>query len=92
MNTQTIFKQAPDCLPEEMDGDMLVYSPKLATTLHLNGPSVVVWNLCTGEHTVQEIIDAVSEVYADQADQVSSDIIEVAQDLESRGFLIKVPS
>ena len=88
MNTTSIYAHAPDCLPEDMDGEILVYSPSKATTLHLNGPSAIVWSLCTGEHSVREIIDAVIEVYPSQADQIEADIIDVVRDLAERGFLI----
>ncbi len=88
MDTKKIYRHAPDCLPEDMDGEILVYSPSMATTLHLNGPSSIVWGLCTGEHSVADIIEAVTEVYPDQATQVREDIIEVVEGLANKGFLI----
>lgn len=92
MDTEKIYKHAPDCLPEDMGGEILVYSPSMATTLHLNGPSAIVWGLCTGEHTVREMIDAVTEVYPDQAKQIEDDIAEVVIDLSNRGFLVETQS
>lgn len=88
MDTTNIYKHAPDCLPEDMDGEILVYSPSMATTLHLNGPSAIVWGLCTGEHSVNDIIEAVAEVYPEQAAQVNEDIVYVVRDLAIRGFLV----
>jgi len=92
MDTQLIYKHAPDCLPEDMDGEILVYSPSLATTLHLNGPSAIVWGLCTGQHSIEDMIEALCEVYPEQAEQVRIDVIDVIRDLAERGFLITEPS
>lgn len=90
MNKSTIYKQAEDCLLEDMDGEMLLYNPENATTLHLNGPSIIVWELCDGKNSVQEIIDLVKTAFPDQADQVEEDVISVVEDLSDRDVLLVV--
>lgn len=92
MDTNTIYQHAPNCLPEDMDGETLVYNPSLATTLHLDQPSTIVWGLCTGEHSVEEIIESVCELYPDQAKQVRNDIIDVVNELVGKGFLVEAQS
>ena len=61
MKNSEIYKQVDDCLLEDMDGEMLLYNPSTSTTLQLNAPSAVVWQLCDGERSVQDIIDVVLE-------------------------------
>lgn len=90
MNRNIIYKQDSHCLCEEMDGELLVYQPTSATTLHLNGPSAIVWNLCTGENTVQEMIDIVVDAFPDQAEQIPQDIIDVMQGLVTQRFVVEV--
>ena len=87
MKNTDVYKQAEDCLLEDMDGEMLLYNPENATTLHLNGPSIVVWELCDGKRSVQDIIDMVMEAYPDQSDQISNDVQSVIKDLSSRTVL-----
>jgi len=87
MSDSNIYKQNEDCLLEDMDGEMLLYNPSNSTTLHLNGPSVIVWELCDGERSVQEIIDMVKEAYPDQAEQVIEDVKAVIEDLSERKVL-----
>jgi len=81
------YKQAENCLLEDMDGEMLLYNPDNSTTLHLNGPSVIVWELCDGERSVQLIIDMVKEAYPEQAAQIDDDVVKVIDDLYSRNVL-----
>ncbi len=90
MNNAQVYKHAENCLLEDMDGETLLYNPANATTLHLNGPSAIVWQLCDGERSVQTIIDAVKEAYPDQAEQVEGDIINVVKDLSTREVLVLV--
>ena len=87
MNIELVFKQVEDCLLENMDGEILLYKPSNATTLHLNEPSVIVWELCNGERSVSDIIETVKDAYPEQADQIPSDIVGVIEDLVSRNVL-----
>lgn len=87
MNKELIFKQDPDCLVEEMDGELLLFNPTKATTLHLNGPSMVVWNLCTGEHSVAQMIEALQEAFPDQAEQIEGDVLSVMKELKENDVI-----
>ena len=90
MELNDIFKHADDALLEDMDGELLLYHPPTAITLHLNGPSAVVWQLCDGERSCSDIIELVKEAYPDQAEQVDADVEQVVDDLAARGVLVKV--
>jgi hypothetical protein len=90
MNKSNIYKQLEECLLEDMDGELLLYNPINSTTLHLNGPSAIVWNLCNGEATVQQMVDAVQEAYPDQSEQIETDIVKVVKDFVEREFLVLV--
>ena len=90
MELNDIFKHADDALLEDMDGELLLYHPPTAITLHLNGPSAVVWQLCDGERSCGDIIELVKEAYPDQAEQVDTDVEQVVDDLAARGVLVKV--
>lgn len=88
MNKSDIYKHVDDCLLEDMDGELLLYNPANATTLHLNGPSSIVWELCNGTNSVQDMIDAVQHAYPEQHDQIESDIVGVLKEFIERQFLV----
>ncbi len=90
MTNSDVYKQAEDCLLENMDGEVLLYNPANATTLHLNGPSVVVWELCDGSRAVQQIIEMIQEAYPEQSEQIPQDVTGVIEDLASRKVLTLV--
>ena len=66
MNDQHYY-QVENCLLEKMDDDTLLYNPRTTTTLHLNASSALVWELCTGDNSVQQIIDALQSSFPEQA-------------------------
>ena len=90
MNIDDNYRQVADCLLEEMGDDALLFNPNTSTTLHLNGPSRLVWGLCTGEHSMADIIAALQEAFPDQASQIPDDVIEVAKELKNNNVIEKV--
>ena len=87
MNENEIYRQNDDCLLEDMDGELLLYNPSSAVTLHLNGPSAIVWQLCDGHRTASEIIELVKEAYPNQDEQIAEDVTSVIKDLHERDVL-----
>ena len=90
MNLNAIYAQSPDCLLEDMDGELLLYNPVNATTLHLNGSSAVVWDLCDGRQSVETIIASLMQAFPDQSDQIAADVEAVITDLASQSALVEV--
>lgn len=90
MNLNTIYAQAPECLLEDMDGELLLYNPTTATTLHLNNSSAVVWELCNGERSLGDIVAALEEAFPGQAEQIKEDVAQVVQELGNSAALVKV--
>lgn len=90
MNLTAVYKQAEECLLEDMDGELLLYYPPTAVTLHLNGPSAVVWELCNGERSVADIVSLVEEAYPEQQAQIADDVQSVITDLSARNILLQV--
>ena len=73
-----------------MDGELLLYNPESAVTLHLNGPSAIVWQLCDGERADQQIIEVVQDAYPQQLEQIEGDILSVLDDLFAQNALEKL--
>jgi hypothetical protein len=87
MKEADIYKQNEDCLLEDMDGELLLYNPSSAVTLHLNGPSAIVWQLCDGQRAAADIVQLVQEAYPDQNAQIKQDVTDVIDDLLERKVL-----
>ncbi len=69
-----IYRQSQDCLLDDMGGEILLYYPVTAEAIQLNESSLIVWQMCNGTRTVEEIIDAVGELYPGQVKQIAEDV------------------
>jgi hypothetical protein len=68
-------KTIADFQLEEIDGEVLLYSPKATRSIYLNPSASLIWRLCTGEFSTQEIIDTLQEQFPEQADTIADDVI-----------------
>lgn len=60
---------------EEIDGEALLYSPKATRSIYLNPSAALIWHLCTGDFTTDEIIDSLQEQFPEQAGTISEDVM-----------------
>ncbi len=55
------------------------------TMVKLNDSSALIWQVCTGEWTVGEIIDVLKESYPDAAESMEQDVYQALSLLVSEG-------
>ncbi len=68
-------KTIADFQLEEIDGEVLLYSPKATRSIYLNPSASLIWRLCTGEFSTQEIIDTLREQFPEQAETIADDVM-----------------
>lgn len=68
-------KSIDDFQLEEIDGEVLLYSPKATRSIYLNPSASLIWRLCTGEFSAQEIIDSLKEQFPEEADTIADDVV-----------------
>lgn len=90
MRDDTIFAQIDTVLVEQMDDDLLLYNPQTAATLHLNNSSALVWHLCDGQRSLEQIISTLEESYPPQAGQIRNDVLTAMQEMHEQGVLQQV--
>lgn len=59
---------------EEMEDEHLLYNPLHMKTVYLNPSATLVWRLCDGDRTVQQIIDLLVESYPESKQQIPADV------------------
>ena len=59
---------------EEIDGELLIFNPSAAKVLHTNQTGALVWGMCTGEHTVGEIVQLLTALYPNSAEIIANDV------------------
>jgi len=72
-------KTVADFQLEEIDGEVLLYSPSATRSIYLNPSAAVIWRLCTGEFSAQEIVDSLQEQFPDEATSIERDVVSTLE-------------
>lgn len=76
---------------EEIDGEIVIYRAASNKAIYLNETASVIWQLCDGQRTVGEIVDAIAAAYPDQP-SVAGDVIEAIEMLRREGAVQLEPA
>jgi hypothetical protein len=90
MTPQTVPKQAFGFFVEEMEGENLLYRLGGHKAIHLNDTATVIWKLCDGSRTVQDIINLLAKEYRGSETAVAADVREAIEVLVSEGALLEM--
>ena len=82
--------QKPDYRLESIDGELLLYHPEQTKILYCNQTASLVWGLCDGQHTVEEIIGLLSEAFPDAADAIPADVEVTLEQFHQHGAIVYV--
>jgi pyrroloquinoline quinone biosynthesis protein D len=89
MTPQTVPKQAFGFFVEEMEDENLLYRLGGHKAIHLNDTATLIWKLCDGSRTVQDIIDLLTKEYPGSETAVAADVQEAIELLASEGALLE---
>ena len=90
MTPQTVPKQAFGFFVEEMEDENLLYRLGGHKAIHLNDTATVIWKLCDGSRTVEDIINLLAREYPGSETAVAADVREAIELLVSEGALLEV--
>lgn len=72
----------------DIDGSVSVYHPTLDQVLVLNSTASDVWRLCTGEHSLPEIVTLLALAYKVDEAHIRHEVEEIVTRLESQGIIV----
>jgi hypothetical protein len=61
---------------ERMDKELLLFNPVSTRILYLNEQASVIWQLCDGTRTTEEMIELLSAAYPDASKSIGGDVYE----------------
>ena len=67
-------KRTADYQLEQIDDELLLFHPSQTNILYCNATASLVWQLCDGQRTVQEIINLLKGAYPEAEDTLADDI------------------
>jgi hypothetical protein len=89
MDLKSIPTKAAGVFDEALENERLLYRIGAHKAYHLNETAVVVWTLCDGSRTVEEIIDFLSEAYPDAQTTLRAEVIETLTELKDENIIIE---
>jgi coenzyme PQQ biosynthesis protein PqqD len=88
MKALSIPKPAFGVFVEEMDGETLLYRLGAHKAIHLNEMAAVIYRLCDGTRTVQEIIDVLRDQYPASEADIPADVTSALDMLAAEGAVL----
>ena len=85
--TDRRFAKNPNLFVEDMDEEMVLYEAGSHRAIYLNETATLVWRLCDGTRTVQELIEMLAENYPDARADLPRDIESAVEMLLREGAL-----
>jgi Coenzyme PQQ synthesis protein D (PqqD) len=83
------LKQAPGIVVEEMDDEILLYRPSTHKAIHLNGTAAVIWKLCDGTRTTQDLAGCLSAEFPSAQPSIAAEVQETVNLLLRDGVLVE---
>lgn len=80
-------KQKPGYHLEMLDGELLLYHLDETRILYCNQTASLIWHLCDGQRTVDEMIAILGEAYPDAAETIATDVEETMQQFLAAGCI-----
>ncbi len=72
---------------EMIDNEWLLFHPAQARILYCNQSASLIWQLCDGQKTPQEIVALLTAAYPEAAASIADDVQDTLQQLAQHGAL-----
>jgi len=72
-------RRKPDYRLEAIDNELLLYHPAQTKILYCNETASLIWQLCDGQHTPQEITALLAAAFPDAAGAIAHDVTATLQ-------------
>jgi hypothetical protein len=80
-------RRVPHVQERLVDGELILYDPKLQKVHALNATAAFVWQACDGEHAATEIAAALVERYPKSREEIERDVPEIVERFLDEGLL-----
>ncbi len=77
--------QAPGFKLELVDEEVILFHPAHTQVIHTNRSGGLVWQLCDGVRTVEDIVGLLRHIYPESASEIAADVERVLRELTDGG-------
>jgi pyrroloquinoline quinone biosynthesis protein D len=72
---------------EELDNELLLYHPTKTTTVYMNETASIIWRLCDGKRSIDEITELIKESYPEAGDRTRQDVEATLRTFNDHGAI-----
>ena len=87
MSLQSTPWRKPDYRLEQIDDELLLYHPNQTQILYCNQTASLIWNLCDGRLTAQEIIDLLGAAFPEARQTIAADVTATLEQFQQYGAI-----
>ncbi len=80
-------KQKSDYRLEMINDELLLFHPTQTTILYCNQTASLIWQLCDGQRTTQEINQLLRTAFPESADTIEADVATTLKQFEQHGAI-----
>lgn len=80
-------RRKPDYHLEMIDDELLLYHPGETKILYCNPTASLIWQLCDGQYTAQEITTLLSDSFPEAAETIAAEVEATLQDFLQYGAI-----
>ena len=84
--------RAPLVWVRKTRGETLAYNPRTGGAHLLNETALAIWDLCDGETSAGEMIEAICQLCGMHPDVVSEDVERILREFEEAGLVEWIPA
>jgi len=74
MNDQSIPKPVAAYRLEDFDKELFLYHPVKTQAVYLNETAALIWRLCDGRRSIEDIRSILHEAYLEDSDRINRDL------------------
>lgn len=67
-------QRQPDYQLEMIDNELLLFHPAQTTIFYCNETASLIWQLCDGQRTIQDITNLLASAFPEAADTIADDV------------------
>ncbi|NBD36645.1 MAG: PqqD family peptide modification chaperone [Chloroflexi bacterium] len=86
-NTEKKPLRKPGYHLEMMDGELLMFSPEEAQILYCNQTASLIWQLCDGERTAQEIVEMLIAAFPEAEERIWAEAPATLEKFRQHGVI-----
>ena len=87
LESQKIPTRNPGYRMETVDNDVMLFHPGKTQIHYLNPTAALIWQLCDGLRSTDELIQLLQESYPEASDEIPADVHATLRDLAQKGCL-----